>query len=109
MKRRECTERNEEKSGANIVRGSLGHCSHICLLERNINVWRSGAAEGSSRDTDGSISAAQLHGPTPLLCCFMVPARSFCFKRLIVVGSELEVRSFCLSSDVSYEISTKAL
>lgn len=33
----------------------------------------------------------------------------FSVLRLIVVGSKLEVRSFSLSSDVSYEISTKAL
>lgn len=68
------------------------------------NIWRSRAAERSSRDID----AAQLHAPT-LLSCFMLPSRSFSFKRLIVVGSELEVRSSSLSSDVSYEISTKAL
>lgn len=33
---RECTEWNEEKSGANIKGGSLGHCAHICLVELNM-------------------------------------------------------------------------
>lgn len=97
MKQRECMQWKEAKSGVNNERASLGHCSHIYLLELNINVWRSRAAKRSSRDTVGSFLLPQ----HLLFSCFMVPAKVFCFKRLIVVGSELEVKSFAVFHQMS--------
>lgn len=75
MKRRECTQWKEAKSGANIERASLGHCSHICLLVLNINVWRSTAA----REVIQRHRLEYFAAPTPLLLCFMVPAKVFLF------------------------------
>ncbi len=54
------------QSGADTERASLGHDSHICPLELNINVWSSRAAEVIQRHT-WKFFAAQLKAPTPLL------------------------------------------
>lgn len=77
------------QSGADIERGSLGHCSHICLPELNINVWRSRAAERSSLKEVCFCCPAECPNPSRTI---HPPARTFC-SRLIVVGSKLEVRS----------------
>lgn len=87
MKRREWTERNEEKSGANMERGRQGHRSHVCLQGLNISLLR-----GQLQTQSGGFSAAPLVSTTPLFFSYhSLPG--FLVLRPIVAGSKLEVRS----------------
>lgn len=84
--------KREGQSGTLLTRLS-GRAKYKCLEEQSCR-------EVIQRHR-WEVFAGHLHAPTPLLSCFMVLARNFCFKRLIVVGSELEVRSFSVFHQMS--------
>lgn len=89
MKRRECAQWKEARG--------LRHSSHISLLVLNIKVWRSRGHTETDSFCCPNTSSPSLYGS----------CQGFCFRRAIAVGSELEVRSFCVY--LSYKINSKAL